>query len=90
MVCGLSLAYQTAAAIQKVALIRHGSTTHTNNMGQRYVSLKIASRTATHVNATLPPDGTVAPPGPYRLFVIAADANGDPVPSIGERTMLGP
>lgn len=79
-----------AAAIQKVALIRHGSTTHTNNMGQRYVGLKITSRTATHVNATLPSDSAIAPPGPYMLFVIAADANGDPVPSLGTLTMLGP
>lgn len=76
--------------INKVALIRHGSTTHTNNMDQRYVGLKITGTTDTHVAVNLPADGVLAPPGPYLLFVIGADANNDPVPSLGSFVMLGP
>jgi hypothetical protein len=76
--------------IKKAVLIRHGSTTHTNNMDQRYVGLRITETTDTHIKVALPADGALAPPGPYMLFVISADANGDPVPSIGSHVMLGP
>jgi hypothetical protein len=79
-----------ARRINKCVLIRHGSTTHTNNMDQRYVGLKITGTTDTHVTVTLPADGVLAPPGPYMLFVISADANNDPVPSVGSLVMLGP
>jgi hypothetical protein len=87
----LSIGVPTGAkAIKKVAIIRNGSTTHTNNMDQRYVGLKITSSTDTGLTVTLPPDGTVAPPGPYLLFVIGNDANNAPVPSVGTSVMLGP
>jgi hypothetical protein len=59
-------------------------------MDQRYVGLKITSQAGNHVNVMLPPNPAVAPPGPYMLFVIGADANGDPVPSVGVLTMVGP
>ena len=75
--------------VVKVAAIRHGSTTHTNNMDQRYVGLKITSRSATQLEVTLPPDAAIAPPGPYMLFVVAADANNELVPSIGTLVNLG-
>jgi hypothetical protein len=79
-----------AKKIKRAALIRHGSTTHTNNMDQRYVGLKIASSTDTHITVILPPDGAVAPPGPYMIFVVSNDANNDPVPSTGISVLLGP
>jgi hypothetical protein len=86
----LSIGVPTGAkGIKKVALIRHGSTTHTINMDQRYVGLKITSSTDTGLTVTLPPDGAVAPPGPYLLFVIGNDANNAPVPSVGTSVMLG-
>lgn len=70
-------------AITKAALLRHGSTTHTNNMGQRYIRLKISRLSADSIFVKLPLDGTIAPPGPYMLFVVSEDANGEPVPSVG-------
>jgi hypothetical protein len=79
-----------ARGIKKMALIRHGSTTHTNDMDQRYVGLKITGTTDTHVTVTLPVSGVLAPPGPYMLFAIGTDANNDPVPSVGSLVMLGP
>ena len=79
-----------AKKITKVALLRHSSTTHTNNMDQRYVGLKIIGSTETHVTVTLPPDGGVAPPGPYLVYVISEDANGASVPSVGVSTIVGP
>jgi hypothetical protein len=79
-----------AREIKQAALIRHGSTTHSNNMDQRYVGLQITSSTDTHITVALPADGTLAPPGPYMVFVISNDANADPVPSQGVSVMLGP
>jgi hypothetical protein len=79
-----------AKKIKRAALIRHGSTTHTNNMDQRFVGLKITSSTDTHITVALPADGTVAPPGPYMVFVVSDDANQAPVPSIGTSVLLGP
>jgi hypothetical protein len=76
--------------VNKVALLRNGSTTHTNNMDQRYIGAKITATTDTHVTVTLPPDGGVAPPGPYLVYVVSEDASGKPVPSAGVSAILGP
>jgi hypothetical protein len=66
-----------AAAIRKVALLRLGAVTHSDNMEQRYIPLAFAPGT-TSLTATAPANANVAPPGMYMLFVV--DANG--VPSV--------
>ncbi len=63
------------ASISKVALIRIGSVTHSNNMEQRYVPLSFTAG-ATSITATAPANANIAPPGIYMLFII--DANGVP------------
>ena len=65
------------ASIRKVALVRLGAVTHSNNMEQRYVPLSFTAG-ATTITATAPANANVAPPGFYMLFII--DANG--VPSV--------
>ena len=65
------------AAIQKVALVRLGAVTHSNNMEQRYIPLSFTAG-ATSLTATSPANANIAPPGIYMLFVV--DANG--VPSV--------
>jgi Galactose oxidase-like, Early set domain/Bacterial Ig domain len=65
------------ASISKVALIRLGSVTHSNNMEQRYIPLSYTGG-ATSLAATAPANANIAPPGIYMLFIV--DANG--VPSI--------
>ncbi|KAF8893528.1 copper radical oxidase [Infundibulicybe gibba] len=74
----------------KVVIIRPGFSTHSMNMGQRYLELKssytgyAANNTATlHVNQ-LPPNPAILAPGPALLFVVV---NG--VPSVGVRVMAG-
>ncbi len=67
-----------AARIASVALLRAGAATHSFNMDQRYVGLAIGARTANRLTVTSPPDGTIAPPGHYMLFIV--DTAG--VPSI--------
>ena len=68
-----------AASIRKVALVGLGDVTHGVDEGQRYVPLKF-SASGTTLTVTGPPNGGVAPPGYYMLFIV--DATG--VPSIAK------
>ncbi|HET8873201.1 MAG TPA: Ig-like domain-containing protein, partial [Gaiellaceae bacterium] len=76
---GVAMEIETAnpASISKVALVRLGAVTHSDNMEQRYIPLSFTAG-ATSIAATAPANANVAPPGPYMLFII--DANG--VPSV--------
>jgi plastocyanin len=63
----------TPAAIAEVVLMRPAAVTHAFNHNQRYVGCTITGSTASAVNATAPPDGNVAPPGYYLLFLVDHD-----------------
>jgi galactose oxidase-like protein len=58
------------AEIARAALIRAGSSTHQLNTDQRYVGLAITQRGNSWLAVTAPPDGGVAPPGYYMLFLV--------------------
>jgi hypothetical protein len=73
------------ASISKVALVRLGAVTHSNNMEQRYIPLSFTAG-ATSLTAVTPASQNVAPPGFYMLFII--DANG--VPSVARMVSLSP
>ena len=73
----MEIATGNTASIRKVALVRLGAVTHSDNMEQRYIPLSFSAG-ATSISATAPANANVAPPGPYMLFII--DANG--VPSV--------
>jgi hypothetical protein len=72
-----------AAGVKKVALIGLGDVTHSVDEGQRYVPLKF-SVSGTTLTVTGPPNGGVAPPGYYMLFIV--DANG--VPSVAKMVQV--
>ena len=55
--------------IERVALIRCGSVTHAWDGDQRYVGLEFSIGEQA-LSATAPPNGSVAPPGPYMIWVI--------------------
>ncbi|MGH9928393.1 MAG: galactose oxidase-like domain-containing protein [Pyrinomonadaceae bacterium] len=60
-----------AGAIERVALIRCGSTTHAFDSDQRYVALNFERVGMTNrLRATAPPHGNVAPPGQYMLWIV--------------------
>jgi FtsP/CotA-like multicopper oxidase with cupredoxin domain len=59
--------------ISEVVLMRPGAVTHGFNQNQRYVGCAITGTTATAVQAKAPPDGNVAPPGHYLLFLLDHD-----------------
>jgi len=73
----MEIATGNPASIRKVALVRLGAVTHSDNMEQRYIPLSFTAG-ATSITATAPANANVAPPGFYMLFII--DANG--VPSV--------
>ena len=76
---GASMTIATAnpASISKVALVRLGAVTHSDNMEQRYVPLAFTVG-ASSLTASVPSSANVVPPGFYMLFIV--DANG--VPSV--------
>jgi hypothetical protein len=74
-----------AASITEVVLMRPGAVTHAFNMAQRYVGCAIVGTGGASVQAAAPPDGNVAPPGHYLLFVV----DGGRVPSEGVWVKLG-
>jgi plastocyanin len=78
---GAGFSVQTAVpgSIAEIVLMRAGAVTHGFNQNQRYVGCAMTGHTATEVHATAPPDGNVAPPGWYLLFLVDVDR----VPSTG-------
>ena len=79
----MNIATANPASISKVALVRLGAVTHSNNMEQRYIPLTYTAG-ATSLTATAPATANIAPPGFYMLFII--DANG--VPSVARMVTL--
>lgn len=66
-----------AASISSVVLMRPGAPTHAFDMEQRLVGLSFTTGNGV-LNVTAPPNGNVAPPGYYMLFIL----NSAGVPSL--------
>lgn len=73
-----------AANITSAALVRDGATTHAFDMDQRLVRLAFTAGTDT-LTATAPPNGNIAPPGYYMLFLL----NNAGVPSVARFVQVG-
>jgi len=69
-----SVSYTSTSPISSAVLIRPGSATHGENMEQRLIGLCGDTSPCTASNNTLslttPPDGSIAPPGYYMLFLL--------------------
>jgi hypothetical protein len=72
------------ASIGRVALVRAGSVTHSNNFDQRYVDLTSTSNGSNGLTATSPLDSNHAPPGWYMLFILSSG-----VPSVASWVQVG-
>ena len=68
-----------AANIASAVLVKDGAVTHAFNMDQRLMGLAFAAATGT-LTVTGPPNGNIAPPGYYMLFLI----NNAGVPSVAK------
>jgi hypothetical protein len=74
-----------ATSITKVTIIRHTSTTHAFDAGQRLNTLSFqVAADGQSLTVTPPAAGRIAPPGPYMLFIV----NGNGVPSIAQTVLL--
>ena len=72
-----------AANISSAVLIRPGSSTHAFDMDQRMVGLSFTAGNGV-LTATAPPNGNIAPPGYYLLFIL----NSSGVPSVAQFVQL--
>ncbi|MDQ3774850.1 MAG: galactose oxidase early set domain-containing protein [Pseudomonadota bacterium] len=68
------------ASIAEVVLVRPGAVTHGFNMTQRVVECVIVGADPGAVGVQAPPDGNIAPPGHYLLFILTAAR----APSLGQ------
>jgi hypothetical protein len=71
------------ANIAQVTLLRIGSTTHTFDESQRFMSLAFTAQN-NGLSVTMPASGNLAPPGYYMLFIL----NGTGVPSVAKIVQL--
>lgn len=85
----LSMAGSSVDGRTRVAIVRLGSTTHGNEMDQRYVRLDVRDRRETdtgwELNVAVPANPASAPPGDY--YVLVVDSTG--VPSEAHLVRLG-
>ena len=72
-----------AATIGSVVLVRPGTPTHAFDMEQRLVGLSFTAGSGV-LHVTAPPNGNIAPPGYYMLFVL----NNSGVPSVARFVRL--
>src|SRR5499427_1440989 len=72
-----------AANISSVVLVRNGTVTHAFGMDQREVGLSFTAGSGT-LTVTAPPNGNIAPPGYYMLFLL----NNSGVPSMAAFVQL--
>lgn len=86
---GIRLAGDDAEEIESVMLMRYESRTHVIDADQRAIELPVLGRTQDDLLIVdAPPDGAVAPPGPYMLFVNKGSDEG-PIPSESARVTVG-
>ncbi len=78
-----SVTTPNATDISSVVLIRNGAVTHAFNMDQRYVGLSYSAGSGV-LNVTAPPNGNIAPPGYYMLFIL----NSAGVPSVASMVQI--
>ncbi len=72
-----------AASISSVVLMHLGSFTHAFDFDQRLVEMSFTKGSGT-LTVTSPPNGNIAPPGPYMLFILNASG----VPSVAKMITL--
>jgi hypothetical protein len=82
---GFTVNTPQASQIAEVVLMRPGAVTHGFNQQQRHIECEITSAAGNSVDAIAPPNGNVAPPGWYLLFVVDQSW----VPSTGVWVRLG-
>jgi Domain of unknown function (DUF1929) len=78
-----------AASIASVVLVRNTAFTHVVDGDQRSIVLRVTGRDGDSLHVVAPPNGNVAPPGPYLLFINKRTPRGL-VPSVATQVFVGP
>jgi galactose oxidase len=78
------LATPDAGVVVRATLVRLSSVTHAFDQSQRFLELTLR-RSAGGLTVTAPASNTVAPPGPYLVFIL----NGAGVPSVAQIVRVG-
>ncbi|HJR25740.1 MAG TPA: galactose oxidase early set domain-containing protein [Acidimicrobiales bacterium] len=81
---------EEAAAVEdegRIVLMRNTAITHLVDGDQRAVVLPVVSREGATLTVKAPPTPSVAPPGPYLLFVNRQGDDG-PIPSVGRQVFV--
>jgi hypothetical protein len=76
-----------ATEIESVVLVRNPTETHLVDDDQRNVLLRVVGLSGNRLTVAAPPNGNVAPPGPYMLFANRKTTKG-PVPSVAKQLTL--
>jgi hypothetical protein len=76
-----------ASEIESLVMVRNPTQTHVTDGDQRNVVLRVLARLGNRLTVAAPPNGNVAPPGPYMLFANRKTAQG-PVPSVAKQVTL--
>ncbi|CAA9217709.1 MAG: hypothetical protein AVDCRST_MAG54-412 [uncultured Actinomycetospora sp.] len=76
-----------ASKIESVSLVRNSAITHIIDADQRTVMLPVVGRNGSTVTVRTPPDGNVAPAGPYMLFANGKGCGGG-APSVAKSLMV--
>ena len=76
-----------SAEIESVVLVRNPTETHLVDDDQRNVVLRVLARSGSRLTVAAPPNGNVAPPGPYMLFA-NRKTDGGPIPSVSKQLTL--
>ncbi|KAJ1553957.1 hypothetical protein HK405_006422 [Cladochytrium tenue] len=71
--------------ISRVTLVRYTTTTHSTNTDQRFLEPIIISLTDSQLTFRIPPDGKIAPPGNYHLYVLSSAG----IPSVAATVLIG-
>lgn len=74
-----------SSSVTGVALMRAGAVTHSFDMEQRYVGLRIIDAGNGRLQLEAPPKAELAPPGYYLLFLL----NPEGIPSVGRFVRVG-
>jgi hypothetical protein len=80
---GFTVQTPDAASISSVVLMRLGSPTHAFDQDQRLVGMSFTAGSGS-LTVTAPPNGNIAPPGYYMLFIL----NNSGVPSVAQMVQL--
>jgi hypothetical protein len=79
-----------ATEIERVVIVRCGTSTHSFNPDQRMIELRFTNPVDDNLLVVMPPDNNIMPPGPYLIFTIRHKLGTLGLPSSGTDIYIVP